>query len=257
MSSTDEGGLATGPSGVDTMAARATGLTKVYGEGNTRVVALDDVDIGFEARRMTAIMGPSGSGKSTLMHCMAGLDEVTAGEVRIGDTVISELSDKELTLLRRARVGFIFQSFNLVPTLTASENIELPLELGGRQADQGWFRRVVETLTLQDRLTHRPSELSGGQQQRVAVARALVSQPEIIFADEPTGNLDSHAGDEVLGFLRRAVDEWSQTVVMVTHDPRAASFADVVVFLRDGKIVDRVEAPTADVVIDRIRALEI
>jgi putative ABC transport system ATP-binding protein len=257
MSSTDEGGLATGPSGVDAMAARATGLTKVYGEGNTRVVALDDVDIGFEARRMTAIMGPSGSGKSTLMHCMAGLDEVTAGEVRIGDTVISELSDKELTLLRRARVGFIFQSFNLVPTLTASENIELPLELGGRQADQGWFRRVVETLTLQDRLTHRPSELSGGQQQRVAVARALVSQPEIIFADEPTGNLDSHAGDEVLGFLRRAVDEWSQTVVMVTHDPRAASFADVVVFLRDGQIVDRVEAPTADAVIDRIRALEI
>jgi putative ABC transport system ATP-binding protein len=256
MNSLDESGAASAASGTSTMAAAATGLTKIYGSGNTRVVALDNVDIGFEAQKMTAIMGPSGSGKSTLMHCMAGLDEVTSGEVRIGDVVISDLSDKELTLLRRTRVGFIFQSFNLVPTLTASENIELPLELGGRQADTSWFRRVVETLTLQDRLTHRPSELSGGQQQRVAVARALVSRPEIIFADEPTGNLDSRAGEEVLGFLRRAVDEWEQTVVMVTHDPRAASIADEVVFLRDGQIVDRIEKPTTDNVLDRIRALE-
>jgi putative ABC transport system ATP-binding protein len=257
MSSLDEGTIATGPPDGRSMAALASRLTKVYGEGNTRVVALDGVDIGFEAQRMTAIMGPSGSGKSTLMHCMAGLDEITDGEVRIGDTVISELSDKQLTLLRRARIGFIFQSFNLVPTLTASENISLPLELGGRQVDRSWFQRVVDTLTLGDRLGHRPSELSGGQQQRVAVARALVSRPDIIFADEPTGNLDSRAGDEVLGFLRRAVDDWDQTVVMVTHDPRAASFADVVVFLRDGQIVDRIEAPTADLVIDRIRTLEI
>lgn len=256
MTSNEQNTVAPDPTGTTAMAAVATGLTKVYGEGNTRVVALDAVDIGFETGRMTAIMGPSGSGKSTLMHCMAGLDDVTAGEVRIGDVVISELSDKELTLLRRTRVGFIFQSFNLVPTLTASENIELPLELGGREADTGWFRRVVETLTLQDRLSHRPSELSGGQQQRVAVARALVSRPEIIFADEPTGNLDSRSGEEVLGFLRRAVDEWSQTVVMVTHDPRAASIADEVVFLRDGAIVDRIERPTADDVLDRIRSLE-
>jgi putative ABC transport system ATP-binding protein len=258
MAIDDQGAIGTGPpTTAGPMAATATSLTKVYGEGNTRVVALDGVDIGFEAQRMTAIMGPSGSGKSTLMHCMAGLDEVTAGEVRIGDTLISELSDRELTLLRRSRVGFIFQSFNLVPTLTASENIQLPLELGGRQPDPSWFQRVVDTLTLKDRLTHRPAELSGGQQQRVAVARALVSRPEIIFADEPTGNLDSRAGEEVLGFLRRAVDEWNQTVVMVTHDPRAAAFADVVVFLRDGRIVDGLQSPTTDNVIDRIRALEI
>jgi putative ABC transport system ATP-binding protein len=256
MSSLDQDEVPTCPAGASTMAATATGLTKIYGSGNTRVVALDGVDLGFEAQQMTAIMGPSGSGKSTLMHCMAGLDEVTSGEVRIGDVVISELSDKELTLLRRTSVGFIFQSFNLVPTLTASENIELPLELGGRQADVGWFRRVIETLTLQDRLTHRPAELSGGQQQRVAVARALVARPEIIFADEPTGNLDSRAGEEVLGFLRRAVDEFGQTVVMVTHDPRAASIADQVVFLRDGQIVDRIVRPTTDNVLDRIRALE-
>ena len=239
------------------MAAAAANLTKVYGEGNTRVVALDAVDIGFEAGRLTAIMGPSGSGKSTLMHCMAGLDEITDGQVRIGDTLISDLSDKELTLLRRKRLDFIFQSFNLVPTLTASENIELPLELGGRKPDKSWFSRVVDSLKLTDRLRHRPDELSGGQQQRVAVARALVSRPDIIFADEPTGNLDSRSGEEVLGFLRRAVDEWSQTVVMVTHDPKAASFADVVVFLRDGQIVDRIEDPTADLVLDRIRSLEI
>ena len=239
------------------MAAEAFGLTKVYGAGNTRVVALDAVDIGFESGRLTAIMGPSGSGKSTLMHCMAGLDEITDGQVRIGDTLISELSDKELTLLRRERLGFIFQAFNLVPTLTASENIELPLELGGSRPDRSWFERVVDTLKLTERLGHRPAELSGGQQQRVAVARALVSRPEIIFADEPTGNLDSRSGEEVLGFLRRAVDEWGQTVVMVTHDPKAASHADVVVFLRDGHIVDRIPEPTPDLVLDRIRSLEV
>ena len=261
MTSSDEGAEVatideTAP-GTASMAAKAVGLTKIYGKGNTRVVALDDVDIGFEAGRLTAIMGPSGSGKSTLMHCIAGLDDITEGEVRIGDTLISELSDKELTLLRRERLGFIFQSFNLVPTLTAGENIELPLLLGGREPDAQWEQGVVETLKLDDRLGHRPDELSGGQQQRVAVARALVSQPDIIFADEPTGNLDSRSGDEVLGFLRRAVDEWDQTVVMVTHDARAASNADVVVFLRDGKIVDRLEKPTADLILDRIRSLEI
>ena len=240
-----------------TMAARATGLTKIYGAGNTRVTALDHVDIGFETGKLTAIMGPSGSGKSTLLHCMAGLDAVTDGETRVGETLISELSDKELTLLRRQRLGFIFQAFNLVPTLTAEENILLPLMLGGRDADPAWASQVIESLQLGDRLHHRPDELSGGQQQRVAVARALVSRPDIIFADEPTGNLDSKSGHEVLGFLRRAVDDWKQTVVMVTHDPGAASYADVVVFLRDGKLVDRLESPTADQVIDRIKGLEV
>ena len=240
-----------------TMAARATGLTKIYGAGNTRVTALDHVDIGFETGKLTAIMGPSGSGKSTLLHCMAGLDAVTDGETRVGETLISELSDKELTLLRRQRLGFIFQAFNLVPTLTAEENILLPLMLGGRDADPEWASQVIESLQLGDRLHHRPDELSGGQQQRVAVARALVSRPDIIFADEPTGNLDSKSGHEVLGFLRRAVDDWHQTVVMVTHDPGAASYADVVIFLRDGKFVDRLESPTADQVIDRIKGLEV
>ena len=239
------------------MAARATGLTKIYGQGNTRVVALDHVDIGFEMGKLTAIMGPSGSGKSTLLHCMAGLDTITEGETRVGDTLISALSDKELTLLRRQRLGFIFQAFNLVPTLTAEENILLPLMLGGRDADPAWAGQVIESLQLDERLNHRPDELSGGQQQRVAVARALVSRPDIIFADEPTGNLDSKSGHEVLGFLRRAVDDWNQTVVMVTHDPGAASYADVVVFLRDGKFVDRLQSPTADQVIDRIKGLEV
>jgi putative ABC transport system ATP-binding protein len=240
-----------------TMVARADGLTKVYGEGNTRVVALDAVDIGFEAGKLTAIMGPSGSGKSTLLHCMAGLDSVSGGEARIGDTLISELSDKELTLLRRQRLGFIFQAFNLVPTLTAEENILLPLLLGGREADEAWEREVIRSLQLDERLNHRPDELSGGQQQRVAVARALVSRPDIIFADEPTGNLDTNSGHEVLGFLRRAVDDWEQTVVMVTHDPVAASYADVVVFLRDGKLVGQLDSPTAEQVIDRIKSLEV
>jgi putative ABC transport system ATP-binding protein len=239
------------------LAARADGLTKIYGKGNTRVVALDHVDIGFEAGKLTAIMGPSGSGKSTLLHCMAGLDSVSAGETRVGDTLISELSDKELTLLRRQRLGFIFQSFNLVPTLTAEENILLPLLLGGREADPAWANEVIESLQLDERLHHRPDELSGGQQQRVAVARALVSRPDIIFADEPTGNLDSKSGNEVLRFLRRAVDEWNQTVVMVTHDPGAASYADMVVFLRDGQLVGSVNSPTAEQVLDRIKALEV
>ncbi len=239
------------------MAARADGLTKIYGEGNTRVVALDHVDIGFESGKLTAIMGPSGSGKSTLLHCMAGLDSVSDGETRVGDTLISELSDKELTLLRRQRLGFIFQAFNLVPTLTAEENILLPLLLGNREADQAWANQVIESLQLGDRLQHHPDELSGGQQQRVAVARALVSQPDIIFADEPTGNLDSKSGHEVLGFLRRAVDDLRQTVVMVTHDPGAASYADVVVFLRDGTLVGTLETPTADQVLDRIKELEV
>jgi len=244
-------------SNMATMAARATGLTKIYGAGNTRVTALDQVDVGFEAGKLTAIMGPSGSGKSTLLHCMAGLDALTSGETRVGDTLISELSDKELTLLRRQRLGFIFQAFNLVPTLTAEENILLPLMLGGRDADPAWASEVIESLQLGERLSHRPDELSGGQQQRVAVARALVSRPDIIFADEPTGNLDSKSGHEVLGFLRRAVDDWKQTVVMVTHDPGAASFADVVIFLRDGKLVGDLESPTADQVIDRIKELEV
>jgi putative ABC transport system ATP-binding protein len=238
------------------MAATSVGLTKIYGEGNTKVVALDNIDIGFEAQKLTAIMGPSGSGKSTLLHCMAGLDEITSGVVRIGDTPISDLGDKELTLLRRERMGFIFQAFNLVPTLSAEENILLPLLLGGRQPDRDWEAQVVESLGMGDRLSHRPAELSGGQQQRVAVARALVSQPDIIFADEPTGNLDSSSGEEVLGFLRRAVDDWKQTVVMVTHDPKAASYADLVVFLRDGSLVGQIEDPTAEQVLDRIKSLE-
>ena len=241
---------------VGPMAATATGLTKRYGEGNTEVLALDGIDVGFEAQRLTAIMGPSGSGKSTLLHCVAGLDELTEGEVKIGETVISELSDRGLTLLRRERLGFIFQAFNLVPTLTAEENILLPLLLGGRKPDREWENRVISNLGLGDRLHHEPDELSGGQQQRVAVARALVTQPEIIFADEPTGNLDSNAGGEVLGFLRRAVDDFGQTVVMVTHDPGAASYADTVIFLRDGRLIDTLDNPTTEMVFDRIRSLE-
>jgi putative ABC transport system ATP-binding protein len=242
---------------VAVMAATATDLTKIYGEGNTQVVALDHVDIGFAAGRLTAIMGPSGSGKSTLLHCMAGLDSISGGEVRIGETLISDLSDQELTLLRRQRMGFIFQAFNLVPTLSAEENILLPLLLGSQKPDKDWEKQVVDSLGLDDRLHHRPEELSGGQQQRVAVARALVARPEIIFADEPTGNLDSRAGQEVLGFLRGAVDRWNQTVVMVTHDPAAAAHADLVVFLRDGKLIGELPEPTAELVFDQINALEV
>ena len=234
----------------------ARGLTKVYGQGDAAVHALRGIDIGFAAEAFTAIMGPSGSGKSTLMHCLAGLDTVTDGEVRIGDVEITGLNDKQLTLLRRERVGFIFQAFNLLPTLTAEQNIRLPLEIAGRQADQVLFDRVIETVGLRDRLKHKPSELSGGQQQRVAVARALISKPEVIFADEPTGNLDSRSGAEVLAFLRRSVRELGQTIVMVTHDPVAASYADRVVFLRDGLLTSELERPTPQTVLDTLMALE-
>jgi putative ABC transport system ATP-binding protein len=236
-------------------AARAVDATKVYGSGPTAVVALDEVSVEFEAGRFTAIMGPSGSGKSTLMHVVAGLDSLTEGRVLIGDVYLGALSDKELTLLRRDRVGFVFQAFNLVPTLSARENIELPDRLAGRRPHPAWLDEVVRTVGLGDRLAHRPSELSGGQQQRVAVARALAGRPDIVFADEPTGNLDSRSGAEILGFLRRAVDDMGQTVVMVTHDPIAAATADSVLFLADGRIVDHVEAPTASSVLDRISSL--
>ena len=239
-----------------TTAARAASLSKIYGHGDTRVTALDAVDVEIEAGRYTAIMGPSGSGKSTLMHCLAGLDAITSGQVWIGDTELSALSDKALTRLRRDAVGFVFQAFNLVPTLTALENITLPLDIAGRKPDQAWLDTVIDTVGLRDRLKHRPSELSGGQQQRVACARALASRPSIIFADEPTGNLDSRSSAEVLGFLRRSVDEFGQTIVMVTHDPGAASYADRVIFLADGQIVEELENPTAESVLERMKAFE-
>ena len=234
-------------------AAGALDATKIYGEGDSEVRALDGVTVAFQAGHFTAIMGPSGSGKSTLMHCLAGLDSLTTGSVYIGETQLADLSDKELTILRRTAVGFIFQAYNLVPTLNAYENITLPLLLGGTPGDQGWIDNVVETVGLRDRLKHRPSELSGGQQQRVAVARALASKPTIIFADEPTGNLDSRAGAEILDFMRRAVSDLGQTIVMVTHDPNAASYADRVIFLADGKVVDEMLSPTADLVLDRMK----
>ncbi|MEZ0092984.1 ABC transporter ATP-binding protein [Streptacidiphilus sp. EB129] len=237
-------------------AARAEQVTKAYGAGDTRVVALDAVDVQIRQGRFTAIMGPSGSGKSTLMHCLAGLDTVTSGRIWIGDTEISSLGDKQLTRLRRDRIGFVFQAFNLLPTLTAEENITLPGDIAGRRTDPDWLRQIVETLGLGDRLRHRPAELSGGQQQRVAVARALASRPQIIFADEPTGNLDSRSGTEVLGFLRDSVDQLGQTVVMVTHDPSAAAHADLVLFLADGRIVDRLADPTADAVLERMRRFD-
>ncbi|RPE32915.1 ABC transporter ATP-binding protein [Kitasatospora cineracea] len=237
-------------------AARATGLNKVYGEGETRVVALDDVSVSFGRGEFTAIMGPSGSGKSTLMHCMAGLDKVTSGSATIGDTELVGLKDKQLTRLRRDKIGFIFQAFNLLPTLTALENITLPMDIAGGKVDRAWLDRVVETVGLSGRLSHRPAQLSGGQQQRVACARALASKPEIIFADEPTGNLDSRSGAEILSFLRNSVRELGQTVVMVTHDPVAASYADRVVFLADGRIVDELFGPTADTVLDRMRRFD-
>ncbi|MFC6238522.1 ABC transporter ATP-binding protein [Longivirga aurantiaca] len=239
-----------------TAAARATALSKIYGSGDTQVTALDAVDVDIEAGRFTAIMGPSGSGKSTLMHCLAGLDSISAGQVWIGETEVSGLSDKALTQLRRDSVGFVFQAFNLIPTLTALENITLPLDIAGRKPDQQWLDTVIDTVGLRDRLTHRPSELSGGQQQRVACARALASRPTIVFADEPTGNLDSRSGAEVLGFLRRSVDEFGQTIVMVTHDPGAASYADRVLFLADGRIVDEMADPSADRVLERMKAFE-
>ncbi len=239
-----------------TSAARATALSKIYGNGDTQVTALDAVDVEIQGGRFTAIMGPSGSGKSTLMHCLAGLDSISGGQVWIGETEVSGLSDKALTQLRRDSVGFVFQAFNLIPTLTALENITLPLDIAGRKADPAWLDTVIDTVGLRDRLTHRPSELSGGQQQRVACARALASRPTIVFADEPTGNLDSRSGAEVLGFLRRSVDEFGQTIVMVTHDPGAASYADRVLFLADGRIVDEMLDPTAERVLERMKAFE-
>jgi putative ABC transport system ATP-binding protein len=230
----------------------ATDLVKMYGSGDTAVYALDGVTASFAAAEFTAIMGPSGSGKSTLMHCLAGLDTPTSGSVRIGDTEISRLGDRALTLLRR-RVGFIFQSFNLLPTLTAEQNIRLPLELAGRKPDPDWWDRVISSLDLADRLRHRPSQLSGGQQQRVACARALITQPDVIFADEPTGNLDSRSGAEVLSFLRASVRELGQTVVMVTHDPVAASYAGRVLFLADGRVSGEMPAPTPESVLDHLK----
>ena len=234
-------------------AAGAVGAMKIYGGGDSEVRALDGVTVSFERGKFTAIMGPSGSGKSTLMHCLAGLDSLTGGTVQIGDVQLASLNDKQLTELRRTSVGFIFQAYNLVPTLTALENITLPLLLGGVKGDQVWIDRVIDTVGLRSRLKHRPSELSGGQQQRVAVARALASQPTIIFADEPTGNLDSRTGAEILEFMRLAVRELGQTIVMVTHDPNAAGYADRVIFLADGKIVDEMEEPTAARVLDRMK----
>jgi putative ABC transport system ATP-binding protein len=238
------------------VAARAVDVKKVYGDtAQTRVEALAGITVGFARAEFTAIMGPSGSGKSTLMHCLAGLDRVSAGEVWIGDTRVTGLGDRGLTKLRREKVGFVFQQYNLLPTLTAHENITLPLAIAGRKPDADWFDLVVDTVGLRDRLSHRPAELSGGQQQRVACARALVARPEVIFADEPTGNLDSRSGAEVLGFLRESVREFGQTVVMVTHDPNAASYADRVVFLADGRTVGELTDPTADAVLERMKAL--
>jgi putative ABC transport system ATP-binding protein len=234
-------------------AAGTVDAVKVYGRGENEVRALDGVTVSFARGVYSAIMGPSGSGKSTLMHCTAGLDTLTSGHVYIGETDLGRLSEKELTRLRRDKIGFIFQAYNLVPTLTAYENITLPMALAGRKPDLAWVDSVIDTVGLRQRLKHRPSELSGGQQQRVAVARALASRPEIIFADEPTGNLDSRAGAEILDFMRRAVRELGQTIVMVTHDPVAAAYADRVVFLSDGRIVDEMQQPTADRVLDRMK----
>ncbi len=234
-------------------AAGAVDASKVYGKGDSEVRALDGVSVSFARGQFSAIMGPSGSGKSTLMHCMAGLDTLSSGQVFIGDTYLSNLNERQLTQLRRDKIGFIFQAYNLVPTLNALENMTLPLSLAGRKPDQAWLDQVIATVNLRDRLTHRPSELSGGQQQRVAVSRALVSKPDIIFADEPTGNLDSRSGAEILDFMRRAVRELGQTIVMVTHDPVAASYADRVIFLADGRIVDDMHGPTAERVLDRMK----
>ena len=236
-------------------AARATGVTKAYGSGDAQVLALDDVSVDIEAGRFTAIMGPSGSGKSTLLHVLAGLDRPTSGQIHIGDDEITGMNDKQLTLLRRDKIGFIFQSFNLLPMLTAAENISLPLRIAGRKADPLWIESIVQTVGLGPRLSHRPSELSGGQQQRVAAARALASKPDIVFADEPTGALDSKSSAELLAFLQHAVRELGQTVVMVTHDPAAAAYADRVLFLTDGDIVDEMQSPSAVEVLDYMKHL--
>lgn len=254
---TDAGVPATAPKhAAQEPAARAIDLYKKYGEGETTVVALDHVNVSFPKNQFTAIMGPSGSGKSTLMHCMAGLDSATSGSALIGATDLSTLRDKEMTALRRDRLGFIFQSFNLVPTLTAAENITLPSDIAGRKVDQAWFEEITTRLGLSERLTHRPAELSGGQQQRVACARALVSRPEIIFGDEPTGNLDSNSAAEVLNILRTAVDKDDQTVVIVTHDARAASYADRVVFLADGQLVNELSDPSMDEILAAMAGVE-
>jgi putative ABC transport system ATP-binding protein len=238
------------------VAARAIELTKVFGEGPAAVEALRAVSVDFAAGQFTAIMGASGSGKSTLLHCLAGLDAPTSGRVMIGDVDLTSLKERQLTQLRRDKVGFVFQAFNLVPTLSAAENITLPLDIAGRDVDRAWFDEVVDTIGLRDRLKHRPSELSGGQQQRVAGARALVSRPEIVFADEPTGNLDSRSGDELLTFLRGSVDDHGQTIVMVTHDAHAAGYADRIVFLADGRVVDEMLEPTAERVLEHLKAME-
>ena len=238
-----------------TAAARAVDVSKIYGQGDTAVHALDGVSVDFRRGQYAAIMGPSGSGKSTLLHCLAGLDRVTSGQVFLGDDEISAMNEKHLTLIRREKIGFVFQAYNLVPTLTGLENITLPLALAGKKPDAEWLDQIIETVHLSDRVQHRPNELSGGQQQRVAVARALVSRPDVIFADEPTGNLDSKSGAEILGFMRRAVNELGQTIVMVTHDPGAAAYADRVVFLADGKICGDIAEPTVDSVIDNMRRL--
>jgi putative ABC transport system ATP-binding protein len=237
-------------------AARAVDLTKTYGSGDASVTALDAVSVDLYAGEFTAVMGPSGSGKSTLMHCCAALDSATSGQVYVGETELTGLRDKELTRLRRDEIGFVFQSFNLVPTLTAEENITLPLSIAGRRPEPGWYRTVIDTVGLRDRLGHRPNQLSGGQQQRVAVARALAGSPSIVFADEPTGNLDSRSGAEVLALLRRSVDEFGQTVVMVTHDPIAAAYTDRVVFLADGAVVDDLRRPTRDSVLERMARMD-
>lgn len=236
------------------IAAYAEAATKIYGTGDTQVTALDNVDVSFPTGEFTAIMGPSGSGKSTLMHSLAGLDRLTSGRVVIGDTDLSTLSEKELTLLRRTKIGFVFQAFNLIPTLTAAENISLPLDLGKTNADHAWIDEVVNAVDLGERLEHKPNELSGGQQQRVAVARALASRPDVVFADEPTGNLDSQTGAAILDFMKRAVQQYRQTIVMVTHDPIAASYADRVVFLADGRIVDELREPTTDTILATLRS---
>jgi putative ABC transport system ATP-binding protein len=237
------------------VAALVRNLTKTYGMGETRVVALDDVTVDFMAREFTAVMGPSGSGKSTLMHCLAALDNADSGSVMVGDQELTVLKDKALTRLRRDEIGFVFQSYNLVPTLTAKENILLPMAIAGRDPDRAWYDAVIATVNLADRLDHKPHELSGGQQQRVAVARALVSRPKVVFADEPTGNLDSTSGAEVLELLRRSVDDHDQTVVMVTHDPVAAAYTDRVLFLADGRVVDELRAPTREQVLDTMARL--
>jgi putative ABC transport system ATP-binding protein len=239
-----------------TNAARAVAASKVYGKGDTEVRALDSIDVEFGRAQYTAIMGPSGSGKSTLLHCIAGLDRLTSGHAFLGDLDISALSEKQLTEVRRDRIGFVFQAYNLIPTLNALENITLPAALAGRRPDEAWLNQVVDAVRLRERLTHRPAELSGGQQQRVAVARALAGRPEVIFADEPTGNLDSRSSAEILTFMRDVVDNFGQTIVMVTHDPTAAAYADRVVFLTDGRIVDELHDPTADSILDKMRTLD-